>query len=546
MKQEKIQNLQNGQQTDAPMTTLPIYGGEAEGQTVIPTAQEAAQDTVPPAPEVFSSPSQQPSYSLPPQAGQKQTPSQWLQEMVSPQARQEMEAAAQQFKHGAGQALGQLRQRFQELSKKYRAPTAPGQEGEQSCSAAPDGSMASLKEPAQFQQPPYSLPSQTAQKQTPSQWLQEVVSPQTRQEMEAAAQQFKQGAGQALGQLRQRFQGLSKKYLASTAPAQEAAPSQEPAQFQPPQQAPMPQQWSQGYDFAAQEAMPPVAPPNTPQEFPTAYEAAQTTMQLQPLPSPVVPGEGALVPMDAPLPPQPVPPQNMPYGEDVSWAAPRVGFLTAIKNCVKKTFNFSGRASRTEFWFFQPVFWVVFWGALFIPIVNMVVIAAIVMELAVGARRMHDRGKSGWWQFLPLGALVAAALPWTMMAHSLIDGILFNPSTGNFVYGGIVALMGADIETVAREIMGIPSYGAIIFSGIVSAVALLVFVFSVLNLFCRKGQKQRNRFDGGVPKQIQEMQAQQPVYGQWPQQQPYPPQGMAPQYGYAPQPQWQQPYPPQQ
>ena len=81
-----------------------------------------------------------------------------------------------------------------------------------------------------------------------------------------------------------------------------------------------------------------------------------------------------------------------------------MNFTQAISTCLSKYATFSGRASRPEFW----------WFSLFQPLV--LAVAAMLSEtlyavgalglllpmLAVGTRRLHDIGRSGWWQLLIL------------------------------------------------------------------------------------------------------------------------------------------------
>lgn len=71
-------------------------------------------------------------------------------------------------------------------------------------------------------------------------------------------------------------------------------------------------------------------------------------------------------------------------------------FGQSIKTCFSKYVTFSGRASRSEFWWFALFFFIVFW----IPFVQFLGILLILPSLAVGARRMHDIGKSGWFAIL--------------------------------------------------------------------------------------------------------------------------------------------------
>lgn len=89
-----------------------------------------------------------------------------------------------------------------------------------------------------------------------------------------------------------------------------------------------------------------------------------------------------------------------------------MNFKNAIKTCLKDKYaNFSGRASRSEFWFFY-LFLLIGYGIaistifisikLFIGIISLFVIAMIIPSIAVTVRRLHDINKSGWFIILPL------------------------------------------------------------------------------------------------------------------------------------------------
>ena len=88
-------------------------------------------------------------------------------------------------------------------------------------------------------------------------------------------------------------------------------------------------------------------------------------------------------------------------------------FQTSIKTCFNKFAVFSGRASRSEFWFFV-LFGIL--GGIISAIIDVMIlgypfeengpinlifqVALIVPSLSVAARRLHDINKSGWWQLL--------------------------------------------------------------------------------------------------------------------------------------------------
>jgi uncharacterized membrane protein YhaH (DUF805 family) len=79
-------------------------------------------------------------------------------------------------------------------------------------------------------------------------------------------------------------------------------------------------------------------------------------------------------------------------------------FQDSIKVCFSKYADFSGRAVRSEYW----------WFALFIVLVSLALsmfsntlsalfsLATLLPSIAAAARRLHDTGRSGWWQLVAL------------------------------------------------------------------------------------------------------------------------------------------------
>ena len=109
-----------------------------------------------------------------------------------------------------------------------------------------------------------------------------------------------------------------------------------------------------------------------------------------------------------------------------------MNFGQSITTCLGKYATFSGRASRSEFWWFflfqnllyypvgmsidfllgtseERIFsWILYLG-LFLP------------AIAVSARRLHDIGKSGWWNWIVLTGIGLLLLIYWWAQPSLKD-----------------------------------------------------------------------------------------------------------------------------
>ncbi|PRY18082.1 DUF805 domain-containing protein [Kineococcus rhizosphaerae] len=118
-----------------------------------------------------------------------------------------------------------------------------------------------------------------------------------------------------------------------------------------------------------------------------------------------------------------------------------MGFVDAVKTCLRQYATFTGRARRSEYWYFylfQTLLGLVLGVALVIALVAVggaasatgsdtvgaggsialvllyllvgaVSLALLLPSLAVHVRRLHDTGRSGWWiliSLVPLGGIV--------------------------------------------------------------------------------------------------------------------------------------------
>ena len=143
-----------------------------------------------------------------------------------------------------------------------------------------------------------------------------------------------------------------------------------------------------------------------------------------------------------------------------------MNFQNAIKTCIKKKYaNFSGRASRSEFWYFWLLNFSVYaillilsnkvpaLGFLFIAL-GIFFLATLIPFIAVTARRLHDVNKSGWFQILPLPFLLFTDL--------------------------LILLAGVVFPKIPPILIGVGLY-----------IYLIV-------LYCSEGDKKNNRFGKGI------------------------------------------------
>ncbi|TKW68484.1 MAG: DUF805 domain-containing protein [Paracoccus denitrificans] len=168
--------------------------------------------------------------------------------------------------------------------------------------------------------------------------------------------------------------------------------------------------------------------------------------------------------------------------------------ISAVRECLTKYATFSGRAPRSEFWYFvlfliaAQIAFIVLNGIILGPTVTVMpngvesryygngwlgqlfMLATIIPLLAVGWRRLHDRNLSGWWFLVPSALQIALTV-------------------GLFVY-----LFGASALWLMLRSYGTVSFG---FSG--SNIALLVVIVFVAHILLlvtlvRRGTRGPNRF----------------------------------------------------
>jgi uncharacterized membrane protein YhaH (DUF805 family) len=92
-----------------------------------------------------------------------------------------------------------------------------------------------------------------------------------------------------------------------------------------------------------------------------------------------------------------------------------VSYFDAVSSGFRNYFDFDGRATRPEFWWFVLFLFLLGLGAAVAdmsfglgsedmggPISLVSSLATIIPTWSVGARRLHDIGRTGWWQLIAL------------------------------------------------------------------------------------------------------------------------------------------------
>lgn len=133
----------------------------------------------------------------------------------------------------------------------------------------------------------------------------------------------------------------------------------------------------------------------------------------------------------------------------------KMGFVEAIKTCFSKAFTFTGRARRSEYWY-----WYLFSVIVSIPlsiileiipedawilafIVGLVALGwsffNMIATLAVSVRRLHDTGRSGWWY----GASMIGSFVWTMLvvAEIVVFAVYMIDGTSASMMGALIPFL---------------------------------------------------------------------------------------------------------
>ena len=92
--------------------------------------------------------------------------------------------------------------------------------------------------------------------------------------------------------------------------------------------------------------------------------------------------------------------------------------LSSFIGSLNKYVDFSGRATRKEFWSFVFFYYLTYFLASVVDAVmgidvisGLVAVGTTLPYISCAARRMHDVGKSGWFMIVPFYNLILALSP---------------------------------------------------------------------------------------------------------------------------------------
>lgn len=137
----------------------------------------------------------------------------------------------------------------------------------------------------------------------------------------------------------------------------------------------------------------------------------------------------------------------------------KIDMTQAVVLFFKNYFNFSGRASRSEFWWFTLAYFILSFACIIVDgiifyllfdqnwyenigfLINIFSIATLIGYISLTSRRLQDIGRSGWWQmgyvvgYVPMIVFIIIGAIFDNVFFYAISGILF------FAYLGFLILI---------------------------------------------------------------------------------------------------------
>ena len=178
-----------------------------------------------------------------------------------------------------------------------------------------------------------------------------------------------------------------------------------------------------------------------------------------------------------------------------------ISFAHALRSGIRGYFNFRGRSSRSEFWY-----WKIFWFLSVWLVANLIhlsvfgfirlifIFVLLIPDLAIHVRRLHDINKSGWW-VIPL-IFLGPGMIWSSLGIINIMPSPFEYVTSIISAFFIVFLGPSSIMLLSILPIGLiipPLSPELLITYLILGIILLGSILFML-WFCRKGDASVNRF----------------------------------------------------
>ena len=117
-----------------------------------------------------------------------------------------------------------------------------------------------------------------------------------------------------------------------------------------------------------------------------------------------------------------------------------MSFVDAVRSGLTKYADFSGRARRSEYWWFILFMYVVMavpyalilmgdtMGTIGLALLAIAMLGLVLPAIAVAVRRLHDTGRSGWWYLLGLVPFAGLVVLWFVLQDSQAGDNAYGPS----------------------------------------------------------------------------------------------------------------------
>ena len=104
-------------------------------------------------------------------------------------------------------------------------------------------------------------------------------------------------------------------------------------------------------------------------------------------------------------------------------------------DALKKYADFSGRATRKQYWMFVLFYVIIYIALTVIDVVLQTFVLGVIFSLAlfipslsVAARRLHDTGRTGWWQLIYLIPLIGLIIMIVFLVQDSHDENQYGPN----------------------------------------------------------------------------------------------------------------------